>query len=227
LRPYALKLPSDCHPDPPLPYDRSPLSPFYREMREVYDTVNHLTAEQRAAALFWADDPGETATSAGHWISILGQIVDSNACTLDVAIEAYARLGIALGDAVISCWRAKYAYNLARPVTFIRDFVDPEWSPDLTTPPSPEYTSEQAVQASAAANVLTEMFGHTAFVDHTHDNRGLPSRSFTSFYAAATEAGLSGLYAGVHFRTAIDNGITQGTCIGTAVDELRFTAESK
>jgi hypothetical protein len=83
----------------------------------------------------------------------------------------------------------KYRYNLLRPVTYIRSHIDPSWTPLLITPPFPEYTSGNSVQSAAAAHVFTELFGERyAFVDHTHDHRGLPPRSFGSFFQAAEEA---------------------------------------
>jgi hypothetical protein len=56
-----------------------------------------------------------------------------------------------------------------------------------------------------------------AFVDRTHDRRGLPARSFRSFHEAAEEAALSRLYGGIHFRAAIERGLEQGRCIGRHV----------
>jgi hypothetical protein len=65
------------------------------------------------------------------------------------------------------------------------------------------------------------MFGDGyAFVEHTHDSRGLAPRSFGSFLEAADEAAISRLYGGIHFRAAIVNGIAQGRAIGRAVTAL-------
>jgi hypothetical protein len=66
------------------------------------------------------------------------------------------------------------------------------------------------------------MFGHLAFVDHSHDASGLEARSFTSFYDAADEAAISRLYGGIHFRSAIEEGVQQGVCIGEKVNALEF-----
>jgi hypothetical protein len=97
------------------------------------------------------------------------------------AAEAYAKVGIAVADAFIACWNTKYRDNLLRPVTYIRNLIDPAWTPLLVTPPFPEYTSGHSVQSGAAAQVLTDLFGDVAFVDRTHERRGLPARSFQSF----------------------------------------------
>jgi hypothetical protein len=79
------------------------------------------------------------------------------------------------------------------------------------------------VQSGAAFQVLADMFGDRySFDDHTHDDRGLAPRHFDSFSRCAEEAAISRLYAGIHFRPAIDLGLEQGRCIGRAVSDLLF-----
>ena len=214
----------ECAAAPPPAYSTDKTSPFYKQAREVYDTVTQLTPEQRSVALFWADNVVETATPSGHWFSILNQLLQAKTAPLDVAAVAYAKVGLAVGDAFISCWRTKYQYNLLRPITYIRNVIDPKWTtPDMVTPPFPEYTSGHSVQSAAAAYVLTELFGdHYTFTDHTHTARNLAPRSFPSFLAAAQEAAISRLYGGIHYRAAIENGLAQGKCISEHVHTLRF-----
>lgn len=211
-----------CDPGSPPPFSTDPQSAFFAEAIEVYETVNGLTAAQREIALFWSDDPGQTATPPGHSVSILGQILRSQDRSLADAAVAYARLGIAVCDAFIACWRIKYLHNLVRPITYIRSHVDPTWGDPLpvTTPPFPEFTSGHSVQSAAAAEVLTATFGQVAFIDHTHDARGLAPRSFGSFSAFADEAAISRLYGGIHYRAAIERGLAQGRCVGSVVAAL-------
>jgi membrane-associated phospholipid phosphatase len=184
--------------------------------------VNNLTSQQQAIVFFWADAPGATATPAGHSISILTQVLREHGAPLDRAAEAYARVGMAVADAFISCWSCKYRYNLLRPVTYIQRLIDPRWLPVLPTPPFPEYTSGHSVQAAAAALVLADLFGARAFTDRTHTDRGFAPRPFASFFQAAEEAAISRLYGGIHFRPAIERGLEQGRCIGRKVGSLRF-----
>ena len=211
-------------PAAPLSYSDDPASAFFAEAREVYETVNALTEEQREIARFWSDDPGATATPAGHSISILSHVLTARRASLALAAEAFARLGIALSDGFVCCWATKYQYNVLRPVTFITAHIDPGWSDrlPLVTPPFPEHTSGHSVQSAAMSRVLTALFGHVAFTDRTHAGRGLPARSFTSFEAAAEEAAISRLYGGIHFRRAIEAGLDQGAAIGDAVNRLQF-----
>lgn len=223
VRPFVLRSGTEVDPGPPPAYSETPGTPFYNEGKEVYDTVKNLTDEQRTIALFWSDDPGQTATPPAHSISILNQVVEERNLRLDVAAEAYAKVGMATADAFIVCWATKYQYNLMRPITYIRKVFDPNWNALLNTPPFPEYTSGHSVQSGASMRVLTDMFGaNYAFTDHTHDARGFSPRSFPSFFAAAEEAAISRLYGGIHFRAAIERGIEQGKEIGRRVSALRF-----
>ena len=93
---------------PPTPYSDQPGSPFYTEAMEVYDAVNEAAPEHQAIAAFWSDDPGLTPTPPGHSVSIATQVLEREQATLMTAAETYARLGIAIADAFIACWHAKY-----------------------------------------------------------------------------------------------------------------------
>jgi len=223
-RTFAIASQAACPPGDHTPYSQEPSSRFHAEAVEVYETVGDLTPEQRDIALFWSDDPGTTPTPPGHSISILTQVLRQQGSSLPMAAEAYAKVGVAVADAFICCWHVKYRYNLLRPVTYVRERIDPSWLPLLTTPPFPEYTSGHSVQTAASAQVLTDLFGEMAFTDHTHDDRGLAPRSFGSFLEAAEEAAISRLYGGIHFRPAIELGLDQGRCIGERASTLAFRA---
>jgi PAP2 superfamily len=227
-RTFAASTGSACAPGDPTPYSEDPSSAFWAEAFQFYDTVNNLTDEQRAIAFFWADNPGATATPPGHSISITTQVLRRIDAGLDIAAETYAKVGMAVADAFISCWDTKYRYNLLRPVTYVQRLIDADWLPLLITPPFPEYASGHSAQSGAAAEVLTDLFGPDfAFVDHTHDSRGLPARAFRSFFQAADEAAISRLYGGIHFRPTIERGLDQGRCVGRAVNDLRFRREGR
>jgi hypothetical protein len=218
---FTLAAGDACAPGDHPPYSETPGSVFYAEGFETYETVKSLTPEQEAIARFWSDDPGATATPAGHSWSIATIVLRREDASLAEAAETYAKLGIAVADAFIACWHQKFTANLLRPVTYIRAVIDPEWTPLLGTPPFPEYPSGHSVQSGAAAEVLTDLFGRRVrLVDTTHESRGFEPRRFRSFREAAEEAAISRLYGGIHFRAAIENGLEQGRCIGEVVNAL-------
>ncbi len=230
IRPFVLLPASECAATAPHPYSEVIGQPFRDEADEVLNTTGdagaNLTADQNAIAYFWSDGPGGTGTPPGHWISITSQICDADDESLDVAAEAYAKLGIAVADAFIACWQTKYQRNVERPITYIQRVTSATWDPLLATPAFPEYTSGHSVQSGAAATVLTDVLGPRAFDDDTHANHNNtvgpgatipPMRSFADINTAADEAGISRLYGGIHFRAAIDNGLAQGTCVGNEV----------
>lgn len=215
-RPFMPDIHRRCVPPGPPRYDEAVGSAFYREAEEVWHTSVSPTEEQRRIALYWADDPGKTPTPAGHWAWILTDLLRDRKATLATAAEQYARLGIAMSDAFVAAWKVKFEVNLLRPVTYIQLAFDGNWVPPLMeTPQFPEYPSAHSVQSGAAAAVLEAFYGSdTAFDDRTHNDRGWGPKRFRDFRSAADEASASRLYAGIHFPSAIEHGVTQGRCIG-------------
>lgn len=221
-RPFAMPDAAACPLPPPPTYSEEPGSPFMAEAMEVLEVTRSLTPEQKAIARFWSDDPMLSPTPPGHWIFIASSILDEQDAPLDRRVEVLTKLSVAMADAFIGCWREKFRWNLLRPVTYIRAQLDPAFQPLLITPPFPEYPSGHSTQSGAAATVLTDLFGEGfAFTDRTHEEDGLPARSYPSFWAAAEEAALSRLYGGIHFRSAIEQGLEQGRCVGAYAVALR------
>lgn len=228
VRPMVLPDEGACEAPPPPRYSEEPGSAFHDEALEVYETVRTLDDEQRRIALFWADDPGISATPAGHWLAILNGLVRDTGPPFALAAEAYVRLGIASHDAFVACWRTKYAYDLLRPITYIQRVIDPSWNASgitdpVTTPPFPEYTSGHSVLSGAVAGALSDALGVVAFTDRNEaDAREHAERSYASLQEAAREAAISRLYGGIHFRSAIERGLEQGACVAEHVGRLRF-----
>ena len=111
-------------------------------------------------------------TPPGHWIAIVTRLLSEGGYGLEQASVTYAKLSITLADAFIVCWREKYQYNLLRPISYIQKVIDVNWNnPDITdpvvTPPFPEYPSGHSVQSSAAATVLTDLFGEVPYRPHS------------------------------------------------------------
>lgn len=213
-------------PTAPITYSEDTASTFYKEAKIVYNAVKNGTPEQKIIAKFWSDDPGEPGTPGGHSMSIATIVLQKEGADLGKSAEVYAKMGMGISDAFVSCWKCKYVHNYMRPISYIRMKIDPNFVSLLNTPPFPEYPSGHSVQSGTAAKILTDVFGtNYLFIDKTHQSRtdidGTP-RPYRSFLEFASEAAISRLYGGIHYAEAIDNGIVQGTKVGAAIGKLQF-----
>ena len=186
----------------------------------------HRTAEQTLIARFWSDF-SYTITPPGHWNQIAQNVATNNGLSLEQNARLFALLNIAMADAGIAVWDAKYAFNFWRPITAIQQgdtdnnpdtIADPEWMPLLNTPAFPEYVSGHSAFSAAAAEVLARFFA-TDHLPFTVGSDSVPdTRSYTSFAACADEIALSRIYGGIHFLSADLDGLTMGHAIGKYVD---------
>jgi hypothetical protein len=95
-----------------------------------------------------------------------------------------------------------------------RQPAQPTWTPFATTPADPSYPGAHSTVSAAAATILAARYGdHVTF---TVTSPTLPGavRSFDTFHAAATEAGLSRIYAGIHTGLDHQAGLLLGAQIG-------------
>jgi hypothetical protein len=198
-------------PGAPIAYSEDPKSDFYQMVLNDYNVSLTLTPEQTNQGLFWRDIPG--VTTAGHWLSILQQVIKQTGSHLDKAAFAYAIAGTCISDATISCWQAKYKYNLVRPITYIRGVIGyTSWNSLITTPAHPEYPAAHAFISSATADALTFIFGNIgSFTDHTYDYLGLTPITFTSFHDIAVNAANSRVFGGIHYQPSCDTGLIFGS----------------
>lgn len=217
IRVFGLPNSAVCDEKQDMEFSEDPKSTYYAQALEVKNVGDKLTKEQKDIATFWVDTPGITGTPGGHWLAITAQLVGDMKLDLGRAVDAFAMVGIGVGDAFISGWNIKYIVLLMRPETYIHKYIDPNWKPFVQTPPFPEFVSGHSIVSETAARILTNMFGTLAFTDNTERFRNLPSRSFTSFENAAGEAGISRLYGGIHYRTGIEKGFDQGRCVAANI----------
>jgi membrane-associated phospholipid phosphatase len=224
VAPFAM--PSSAYfrsPGPPA-LDSPTYAADYNEVKLLGAAVGSTrSAEQSLIAQFWADGAG-TETPPGHWNSIAQTVAASLGNTMEQNARLFALLNVAMADAAICAWDAKYAYASWRPVTAIRNgdadgnpatVADPAWGSFITTPPFPSYVSGHSTFSAAAATVLAMFYGtdNIAFATESDFLPGV-TRSFASFSAAAREAAVSRLYGGIHYRRDNEDGLAAGVEIG-------------
>jgi hypothetical protein len=205
-------------------------SEYYKNVMMVKDAGEHLTDEQRHIANFWDDNPFKVNVSGhimfsskkfsppGHWMSIVGIANKTAKGDFNTATYAFAKTAIALFDAFIHCWDAKYAYNTVRPETVINKYFDINWRPLLQTPAFPEYTCGHSTISSAAAEALSSVYGdHLTYIDSTELEFGIPNRTFKSFRDAAEENNWARFYGGIHFHNSCLVSTEKGKLVGELV----------
>jgi hypothetical protein len=163
-----------------------------RELAEVKTAVEQLTREQLAVVYKWADGVS-TPTPPGHWNFIAIPHVAEAKLSEVRAARVFALLNMAMHDAAVGCWDAKFTFFNPRPSQ-----LDPEIRTMVGLPNFPSYTSGHSTFSAAAATVLSYLFPANA----------------VSFDAEKDEAAISRLYGGIHFRSDIEIGKDHGSRIG-------------
>ena len=224
VAPFAIPNGSYFRPEDPPALNSTEYADAYNQVKAFGAMVgSSRTPDQDMIALFWADGAG-TETPPGHWNTIAQDVALGYGNTLEQNARLFALLNIAMADAAISAWDAKYTFNTWRPVTAIRSGYndgnattvgDPTWSSFIVNPPFPEYVSGHSAFSGAAATVLAMFYGsdEIAFTTRSDFLPGI-TREFPSFSAAAAEAAISRLYGGIHFGFSIEDGLTAGVAIG-------------
>lgn len=170
------------------------------------------TAEQTTIAKFWSPPIWIT------WNQIAENAALAHHTDLVHTARLFALLNLSFADTTIAMYDAKYHYQLWRPVTAIREAAsagnpavtaDPNWAP-LLTASDPSYPGAHSAISGAGAAVLTSAFGSHDKIKVTSSLLPGVVRSFKSYDAAATEAGLSRIYGGVHTQLDHVSGIRLG-----------------
>lgn len=217
-RPFLRTNITYSQPTAPVAFSSDTTSIFFKAAKEVYVQVKtRNTAEEVEITKFWADDPFNTCTPTGHSYNILTQLLEDTRASLEKTAVAYGKMGVAENDAFIACWKTKYDYNLIRPVSYIKRYIDSNFSTVIGTPPFPAYTSGHATESGAAERILGNMFGNGGnypFTDRTQMQFGFVPRNFNSFAQMAEECANSRYYGGIHYDFDNKKGLQMGRSIG-------------
>jgi membrane-associated phospholipid phosphatase len=192
------------------------------------------TAEQTEIARFWSDF-SYTVTPPGHWNEAAQAVAAARQMPLETKVKLFAALNITMSDVAVACWDSKYVYDFWRPVTAIRAAEsdgnpgtepDPDWIPLLNTPAFPEYVSGHSAFSGAAAIVLAHFNGGDK-IRFTISSDSLPgkTRSYESLWTCAEEVSQSRLYGGIHFPTALKDGLKLGQQVAQHALDLFFASK--
>ena len=145
--------------------------------------------------------------------------------------ETYAKVGMAVADAFINCWKWKYHFFSERPNTYIPQFIDPQWESFWPDPPFPAFPSGHAIQAASSTTVLEDLYDSPfEFTDSAHVGRprdelrdtDFVERHFTNFWGVAEETADSRFFGGIHTPQDNEIGLTEGRKIAERVSALKW-----
>jgi len=140
-------------------------------------------------------------------------------------------MSVTFADALIACYDAKYHEPFWRPITAIRagdtdgnaaTVGDPAWTPLLGTPNHPEYPSGHSCVTPAGGRVIAGFLG-TRHIDVTVPSlTGLGDRHFDTVGDLQHEVGNARIWGGIHYRSAIDDGVTIAARVSRQVLDHHF-----
>lgn len=223
IKPFLLDTAIQFAPPPPPRFSLDKNSQYYKELLFTYNEVKNITKQKDTIARYWDDNAFVTqhdghltyankkTTPPGHWMGIISILSKQEKSSDIITAKAYALASCAMFDGFITCWTEKFKSKTIRPVTVIQEHLDGNWSPILQTPPFPEYISGHSVISSASAKVLEAIYGDSvSFTDTTELKYLGLKRKFKSLNDAAIEVGMSRIYGGIHYQSAIKEGRKQG-----------------
>ena len=187
--PYFLKSASQFRPAPPPAFQSTA---FNADLNEILALATNRTAEQQAIAVQWNYATG-TFTPPGYWNQLTATYIQEKDLNERAATRAFALTSAAMLDSFIACWDAKYFYWTIRPSQ-----ANSAISLSFALPNHPSYPSGHSCVSSAAGTVLSHLF----------------PRHARELDAQVIEAGLSRMYAGIHYRFDITAGQDLGEAVG-------------
>lgn len=187
-----MMLPQDVLNERPAPPPATHSAAMATDLQAVRSAVANITSDQLATVYKWADGVS-TPTPAGHWDFIAVPYIEAAKMSEVRTARTFALLNMALHDAAVGCWDAKYFYFNPRPSQ-----LDPTIKTWTGLPNFPAYVSGHSDFSAAAADVLSSIF---------------PSGA-AYFNAQAQEAAMSRLYGGIHYPSDVSAGLTHGKRIG-------------
>jgi hypothetical protein len=205
---------SQFRPEPPPTLDSASYARDLAEVREGGDVNSPTrTRYQTDIARFYA-----VTDAVQLYYPAARQVSRAQRKTLSQNARIFALLGMAMFDAAISVFEAKYHYNYWRPVTAIHAAGEPDWVPLVFTPPFPGYPSGHAGFGAAARVVLENVFGRSGhFIRLTNPLVPDVILRYTRWKQITTDVDDARVFGGVHFRFDQVAAASQGQFVGEYV----------
>jgi hypothetical protein len=213
MRPFSLNSADQFRPGGPPALKTREWAREYNEVKAIgSDVSTKRTAEQTTAARFWGEPPIPQQHAALRTF-----VLDHRLGIVDAA-RFMAMVEVAFADANIACFEAKYHYSFWRPITAIRagdtdgnraTVGDPTWTTLLpATPNHPDYPSAHSCITPAAGRVIARFLG-TRRIDFTVPSlTGLGDRHYRTVGDLQHDVSEARVWGGIHFRSAIEDGVT-------------------
>jgi hypothetical protein len=220
IRPFALKNVSQFRPPAPPALTSAQYATDLDEVMKLGGTNStQRTADQLDAARAHSESPSTYPQRNYRAFAMDSQSIADNA-------RLMAMLWVAMNDAILGCFEAKYFYKYWRPTSAITladtdgnaaTAVDATWTPVLPTPNHPEYPSAHLCQNGAGTAVLRSFFGtdQISFTWNSTVTNG--ARQYSSTEQLLSEITMARVAGGMHFRTANLEGRALGTNVGEYV----------
>lgn len=205
---------SSVSPTKILAYSPDPNSIMYTEAFEAYQKSTNLSQAEVDLLDYYNGDMDPKASAICHTSWLLLQLCESAELNFTQTLEAICLLSWSNHDAMVAAYQQKYTYKLMRPSTYIRTFIQKFFIPPVSSQPTPEFVSDDAVVYYNASEILSRTFGYRyEFMDYTQAKRTnlrVKQKYFSSFHELAKEASFIDLTGSVHFRTSIEEGAAMG-----------------
>jgi membrane-associated phospholipid phosphatase len=197
-QPWLLATQSEFRPPAPPAFDSTEVKTALIELKTFA-----RTPKSNHRATYWEVHGGARVHTLWNEIART-KILEYGAAPV-IAARVLAALNIALADAGIACWDAKYAYWYIRPSQ-----LDLELKPLFPPPNHPSYPAAHGCLSTAAATVLAGAFPHDR----------------DRMLAFGKEAAEARIWAGIHYRFDIDAGQEIGRKVGERALQRAFAART-
>lgn len=223
LTPFAIRSAGQFFLFPPPQLTSARYARTFNEVKEVGGVNSTERPQDRTnVALFYA-----AVSPVGVFNAAARQISAAKGKSLSENARDFALINMAISDAAVATFHAKYMYKSWRPETAIHDAAndrndktvpDATFKAFITAPCFPGYPSAHGTLGNAAARVMEESYGHGPF-SITLSSAAVPgvTLQYATLDEITEDIADARVYGGIHFRIDQSAGALLGSRIGRYV----------